>query len=103
MMDNLNRVKILLDIKDSLQDELLQTIEEVTTEHLLAYSGLGVVPPNLQYIIVEVMVKRFNRLGAEGMHSKNVEGASVEFEISDFYPYEKIIEKLTHSKGFKFI
>lgn len=41
-------------------------------------------PPELEYIIIEVAVIRFNRLGSEGFLSHTVEGESQAFNDYDF-------------------
>lgn len=89
----LERVKILLGITDNLQDDLLEIIIENVTEHLTYLLGRD-VPSNLQFIITEISVMRFNRLGSEGMKSELVEGHRTDFyePKDDFQPYLSIIE-----------
>ncbi len=89
----LKRIKTLLGIEDSLQDDVLNIIIESVTSHL---SGLlrKDVPDELEYIIMEISVRRFQRLGSEGMKSESVEGHNVTFyDLKDeFVPYLDIIE-----------
>lgn len=94
------RAKSLLGLTDTLQDEVLKTIEELTLMQFSALSGSEDVPDELDFIIVEVMVKRFNRLGSEGMASQSVEGLSMSFEQSDFEEYLPLIKR-TFSKVYK--
>ena len=52
------------------------------------------------------MVKRFNKLGSEGMASQNVEGLNMSFEIDDFAVYDKVIQRQFSSDfqaGFKML
>lgn len=105
-MEILDRVKTLLGISDKLQDELLGVIKELTEAHFKAYTGQKDVPSALEYVIVEVMVKRFNRLGSEGMTSQNVEGLSMAFALDDFAEYDKVIRQQFSSNfeaGFKML
>lgn len=45
----------------------------------------GIEPPTeLEYIIIEVAVRRFNRIGSEGLASHSVEGESLSFSDNDF-------------------
>lgn len=94
----IDNVKILLGINDDLQDELLEVIEKITIQHFKLKTKLSEVPEHLEFVIVEVMIKRFNRIGAEGMSSKTIEGASVSFSQSDFDEYD-----LFSKKGIKFL
>lgn len=105
-MDYISQAKTLLGINDGLQDTLLETIATLTTSHFLAYAGVGDVPNGLEYIITEVMVKRFNRIGAEGMASHSLEGTSMTFSVDDFKEYDSIIKRVcskTFSAGFKML
>ena len=42
------------------------------------------VPESLNYVVTEVSVKRFNRIGSEGITSHTVEGESMSFTDNDF-------------------
>ena len=88
----LERIKTLLDIKDNRQDEPLNIIIENVSSHLKALLGKD-IPIELNYIVEEITVRRFNRLGTEGMKSEEVEGHSVTFyDLKDeFVPYEDVI------------
>ena len=92
-MSIIEQVKTLLGISDDLQDNLLSVIRMITESHFKAYSKQDNIPENLNYIIVEVMVKRFNRIGSEGMSSQTVEGLSMAFELDDFGEYDKVIQR----------
>ncbi|KAA4132191.1 phage head-tail adapter protein [Parabacteroides distasonis] len=105
-MQIIEQVKALLDIDDNLQDNRLSVIQNLTEAHFKAFSNQDTIPEKLQYIIVEVMVKRFNKLGSEGMTTQNVEGLSMTFEIDDFSEYEKVIKQHFSSNfeaGFKML
>lgn len=89
----LDTIKTLLGIKDSEQDEVLTIIIENVQNHLKTLLGKE-IPTSLNFIVTEVVAKRYNRLGSEGMQSESVEGHSVTFQdaSTDFLPYEKIID-----------
>lgn len=90
----LESIKVLLGITDNLQDDLLNEITNNVGGHLTYLLGKD-VPLNLQFIVVEISVMRFNRLGAEGMKSKLVEGHRTDYHEpkDDFQPYLSIIEE----------
>lgn len=105
-MTILDKVKTLLGIADNLQDGQLSVIQELTEAHFRAYSGQETIPVALEYIIVEVMVKRFNRIGSEGLSSQSVEGLSMTFAQDDFAEYDKVIHRHFSSQfgaGFKML
>ena len=84
----LENVKKLLSINDDKQDELLEIIINNTEKRLsLLPVDIEEVPERLEYIIEEVSVKRFNRVGAEGMTQESVDGRSNTFQNNDFDEY----------------
>lgn len=96
----LSRIKTMLGIKDNLQDEVLNVLISNVSSHLKALLGKE-IPSHLEYIVEEITVRRFNRLGTEGMQSESVEGHSVTFyDLSkEFTPYESIIDSEKEDDG----
>lgn len=91
------------DIKSLLSgtpEERLEVIEKRTRERLLVIIGSSIkeVPSELDYIVMDVVLKRFNRIGQEGMQSYSQEGLSMTFSESDFDEYADEIESWRKSK-----
>ena len=90
----LSDLKLLLGIDqaDTSQDDKLKLIISAATARLRTLLG-GLEPPeSLDYIIREVSIMRFNRIGSEGMASHTVEGESITFTDSDFASFEDDIQ-----------
>ena len=88
----LESIKLLLGIATNDRDALLNMIIDSATARLKILLG-GVEPPDsLEYIIVDVSIRRFNRIGSEGMTSHTVEGESISFSDSDFAGFEGDIQ-----------
>lgn len=95
----IQRIKTLLGIEDSLQDDVLNIIVENVEQHLLrkltiVNDTIEEVPPELSYVTEEISIRRFNRLGSEGMKSESVEGHRIDFYDlhQEFTPYQDVIE-----------
>ncbi len=92
----IDNVKTMLGIEDSLQDAVLTIIINNTESHLRIWlkkhAGLEEIPTELNYIIEELAVIRFQKLGSEGMKSESVEGHSVSYNEDDFKPYSSILD-----------
>ncbi|MEX5849427.1 phage head-tail connector protein [Staphylococcus saprophyticus] len=105
MADTLENVKESLSIQDTKQDKVLSRIIERTKDRLtvLLPSSVDEVPNKLNYIVEEVSIKRYNRIGAEGMTSESVDGRSNTFQANDFDEYLDDIERFypTDSKNRK--
>jgi len=90
----LSDLKLMLGIDsiDTSQDDKVKLIISATTARLRMLLG-GIEPPeSLDYIIREVSIRRFNRIGSEGMASHTVEGESISFSDSDFGGFEDDIQ-----------
>ena len=89
----LTTLKTLLGIPDDSRDALLTTIvSAVQARLLLLLGGANEVPESLAYIVPEVAVIRYNRIGSEGMSSHSVEGESIAYADNDFAGYLGEIE-----------
>lgn len=83
MLDDL---KMLLGIAsdDNDRNSLLLLLVSSVTARLKNLLG-GIDPPeSLDYIVREVTVIRFNKIGSEGMSSHSVDGESLQFTDNDF-------------------
>lgn len=99
MPDIKKNIKIVLDIQDDLQDPVLDVLIKNVSSLLLGKlrkvnKSIKAVPEELEYIIEDITVRRFNRLGSEGYKSDDVEGHKVTFYDLDkeLDPYMDIIE-----------
>ncbi len=83
---------------DAERDEKLLSIIENTLSRLKLLLG-GIEPPEgMQYIIVDVSIKRFNRIGSEGLTSHSVEGESNSFAGNDFDEFKDDINVFLESQ-----
>lgn len=85
----LNDLKTMLQIKqdDTKRDKILNLIIKNTKQALSFKLGLKTdknIPSELDFILLEVSVKRYNRLANEGMSSYSQEGQSITFSTNDF-------------------
>lgn len=88
----LEDIKLLLGITDNDRDDLLELIIRNTTSRLKLLIG-GIDPPEeLNHVITDVSIMRFNRIGSEGLTGHTVEGESLQFRDDDFAPYSEDIE-----------
>ncbi len=92
-MTILENVKKLLNLDDS-QEEKLDVIINLTASRLKILLGdVDKIPRQLEYIVTEVSISRFNRIGSEGTSSHTVEGESMTFNDDDFNIYRNDIKE----------
>lgn len=84
----LNRIKTLLGITDTAQDDLLREIIDIITARVKMFILEESLPEDLEYVVVEASVNRFNRLRSEGTTSHSVEGESWTWADDDLAAYK---------------
>lgn len=96
----LDKIKNLLGFAadETDNDEKLKTLISFAIARLKMLLG-GIEPPEaLDYIIVEVTVARFNRIGSEGLSIHTVEGESLHFTNDDFAGFSNDIQAFLDSQ-----
>ena len=90
----LKDLKLLLGIPedDTSLNPKLNLILSSTTSRLKALLGGQNPPEDLEYIIIDVAVIRYNKIGSEGLSSHTVEGESQSFSEDDFAGYKDDIQ-----------
>lgn len=97
MLDNLKALLGLTE-EDISQDKKLQLILTAAKSRLKLLLG-GIEPPEeLNYIILDVAIIRFNRIGSEGLSSHSVEGESLSWSENDFAGYMDDIRSYLDSR-----
>lgn len=87
-------LKILLGITetDATMERKLLLLLSSAQKRLKALLGGQDPPEELDYIILDVAVARYNRIGSEGLSSHTVEGESQNFASDDFAAYREDIQ-----------
>ena len=76
----------------------VEAIYNAIAERLLIRLDEIEIPLSLEYVVDEATIRRFNRIGSEGMKSESVEGHSVTYDMSDVLdPYESAIQDYLES------
>lgn len=85
--NELNKVKIALQIDDDKFNDLLNLYLEDATSFLklrLSLDDKDDLPSMMKSIVREVAVKKFNRFKNEGMSSYSQDGEAITFNANDF-------------------
>lgn len=96
------RLALLDDENDESRDGIIQLLYKqvcasFVSRLVLAQKKRGIhpdyaIPQSLEWIVFEVVIKRFNRLGSEGFTSESVEGHSISLDMDAFQEYEALID-----------
>lgn len=102
-MDYISRIKTLTGVYE--QEEVLTEIVSIVEERVLSYMQVTEVPSSLGWIVVEMAIARFNRIGSEGISKESVDGKQNSYIKDDFEPYKHYLDEYmrenTKNKGWK--
>ena len=104
----LENVKIKLSIAQDNKDEdaLLELLLYDAYNYMMIYFD-GDIPAELQFIMENVAIKKYRRLGAEGISIEKIDVLSTTYESGDdFAEYIPIMTKYKENKsglGFRFL
>ena len=85
----LNRIKTLLNIEGN--ENLIYEIVNITESKILNYINASEMPKELEFVLIELSVQRFNRIGSEGISSESIDGKSVSYD-DDFTGYKHYLD-----------
>lgn len=94
----LENIKTLLGLSEDEKDELIKTLIGITSARLCVLAEVKKVPRELEHIVTEVTVARYNRIGSEGLASHSVEGENMSWSDNDFAQFLCEIEIYTASQ-----
>lgn len=96
----LDRIKLLLNRTDDSEDELLQTLIALCKEEAYTYCNLGLYDSILDYIVVQMVIERYNRIGSEGATTQSTSGVSTSYD--SFYS-DKVTKMLNKHRRLRTI
>lgn len=90
---SIKTVKTLIGV----DNEQVTTIHTMVSERLLrrlqrSKKDIKEIPDELNYIVTEVTIARYNRIGSEGMTSESMDGHSANYEVVELSDFESDIQ-----------
>lgn len=89
----LNRIKIKLGLNDGNKDELLTVLFDDASNLVCTYINSDILPNKLSWIAEEVAIKRFRKIGAEGIKSKQIDVIQKTFDDNILSEYIVTLDK----------
>lgn len=93
MTDILSSVKLRIGITDTQQDDLLNDLISDAQDRIMSYinqdgdTGLASLPSGTDWVVKDIVIKMYNRIGDEGKTSSsedNVSNAWGSIDLSDY-------------------
>ena len=96
----LEKIKLLLNCFDDNQDELIATLISLCKEEAYIYCNLPEYDSKLDFIVIQMVIEKYNRIGSEGTTSQKSSGVSANY--NSFYS-DKIVRLLNKFRKVKTI
>lgn len=97
----LDKIKLLLGIKDNSKDELLNELITLCATPICNYIGEDELPLKLNSCLIEFVIVRYNRLNSEGFNSESIDGASISFIDNYFETIKSQLDDYLYVKNNK--
>ena len=96
---SLDRLRIKLSLTDNEQDALLEILLEDASNSICLYISEETLPDKLKWIAEEITVKRYRRIGSEGLRAESIDVIKNDFESNPIGQYRKFLDEYKASKG----
>ena len=88
----LQKIKLLINkVNDDNEDELIATLISLCKDEAYHYCNLAEYNNALDYIVIQMVIERYNRIGSEGALSQSTSGVSTDY--TNFYS-DKVVRQL---------
>lgn len=94
----LDTIKRMLSIEDNARDDLLQDLMNICKNLILLEINEVEIPNTLEWILIEVVIARYNKLSPEGFTSESIEGGSISFCEDILELYRPLLKKYMENK-----
>ena len=94
---NLDRIKLKLGITDNEKDDLLMVLLGDAQDYMSIYIESKEIPTELEFIAEEVAIKRYRRIGSEGISTEKIDVLSTSYKSDDFYEYKPLMKLYKNS------
>lgn len=103
---NLNKVKMILGmdtntedpVKDALLNVLLNNAES-TIRVYLALKNEDPFPESLEFVVQELTVARYRKIGAEGISTEKIDEISTTYSVNDLSRYKDVLNMYKDNNG----
>ena len=96
----LDNIKVILSLtEDDTRDELLTVLCMNAINTINVYLGVSVLPDELSFVVDELVVARYRRLGAEGIDTEKIDVLSTKYTADNLKPYYALLDEYKSNNG----
>lgn len=80
----LSKIKLLLDIADDSQDNLISLLVDMAKEEATLFCHLPEYKESLDTIVMKMVIQNYNKIGNEGLNSSSFGGVMTENYLTNY-------------------
>ena len=93
-----------ISISDTAKVAIVDILLAQSQNKICAYINASLVPAELNFIVCELTVERYNKLGSEGFTSESIEGIQYSYNPNELAQYKVYLDRyVSKSSGFIFL
>lgn len=89
----LEEIKLSLELGSSNKDELLNSLIKRSSRQVMNWIQEQYLPEELEYIVIELVIARYNYIGSEGLSSENSDGVSLTYKDNLLDKYKEELNR----------
>lgn len=95
----LDNIKVMLSLtEDNSQDYLLSVLLSNAISQVCVYIGVNELPSQLSFVVDELVVARYRKIGAEGVREEKIDVLSTKYVTDDLSPYKTVLDEYKATK-----
>ncbi len=96
---DIQNIKLKLGLTaDDEQDNLIYVLLVDAINYMKVYIETDIIPDELNFIAEEVAIKRYRRIGSEGISTEKIDVLSTSYKSDDFYEYKPLMKLYKNNK-----
>lgn len=88
MYPSLDRIKRILGFIDETKDSILNDFIEMYSNAIIVKCGATEFPTEMNFVLVDAVIARYNKIGSEGLKSENIDVVSMTYHDDILSPYD---------------
>lgn len=90
---SLDRLKLKLGLEDDSQNDILAILVDDASRLICLYLSVETLPNSLGFISEEIAIKRFRKIGSEGLTSESIDVIQSTFESDTLAEYKPLLDE----------
>lgn len=96
---SLDRLRLKLGLEDESQDDILAVLVDDASNLICLYLSTDSLPYSLNFIAEEIAIKRYRKIGSEGLTSESIDVIQSTFESDALAEYKPLLDEYKRNQS----